>query len=94
MIRPRSNLLPTDRKYPDWTFEAIETRKMLYAEIKKEPRTAADLAASFSLEILEAIDELRILENFGVIRHRADDLGVISWKFVPDNNWEQEEPPF
>ncbi len=94
MIRPRSNLLPTDRRWPEWEQEAIETRRILYAQIKADPKTAADLAGSLSLEVEQTIDELRILENYGVIQHRADDLGVVFWHFIPDNNWEQEPIPF
>ncbi len=86
--------MPTPRPWPTWTFEAIETRRVLYARVRSEPRTAAYLAEDLGLPILDAIDELRLLEGFGVIRHKADDLGVISWNFVPGNSWELADPPF
>jgi predicted Rossmann fold nucleotide-binding protein DprA/Smf involved in DNA uptake len=94
VIRPRSSLLPTDRPWPEWTVEAIETRKNLYARIKSEPRTASHLSDQAGLPIAETIDELRHLENYGVIRHRADEMGVVSWHLIPGNKWEAEEPPF
>jgi hypothetical protein len=94
MIRPRSSLLPTDRKWPEWTIENLQLRKKFYARIKSEPRTAMTLSEYAGRPVLETIDELRLLENYGVIRHRADDLGVVFWHFVPDNKWEAEEPPF
>lgn len=94
MIRPRSSLLPTDRLWPDWTEEGKATRRSLYARIKSEPRTAAYLSDEAGLPITETIDELRILENFGVIRHRADEMGVVFWHFIPGNRWEGPEAPF
>lgn len=94
MIRPRSSLLPTDRPWPEWTEEAKATRRSLYARVKAGPRTAAYLSDEAGLPITEAIDELRLLENYGVIRHRADDLGVIRWHHRPGNAWDMEPPPF
>ena len=66
----------------------------MYARIKTEPRTASHLSDQAGLPITETIDSLRILENYGVIRHRADKMGVISWHWIPGNKWETEEPPF
>jgi hypothetical protein len=94
MIRPRSSLLPTDRAWPEWTHEGIEGRRKLYARVKAEPRTAGYLADEAGLPITEAIDQLRLLENFEVIRHRADDMGVVFWHHVPGNRWESEPVPF
>lgn len=86
--------MPTPRPWPTWTFDRIETRQAIYHRIKSEPRTGADIAETTGLPILEAIDELRILENYKVIRHRADDLGVIRWHHRPGNAWDLPETPF
>ena len=86
--------MPTPRPWPTWTFDRIETRQAIYHRIKSEPRTGADIATETGLPILEAIDELRILENYKVIRHRADSLGVIYWHHLPGNAWDLEDPPF
>ena len=94
MIRPRSSLLPTDRRWPKWSEDRLDTRRDMYDAIKIEPRTAAYLAQVHGLPIEDTVDELRILEQFGVTRHRADDLGVIRWTYVPANKWETEPPPF
>ena len=94
MIRPRSTLLPTDRNWPAWSKDRQDLRRDFYARIRREPMTAAELSPIAALPIDDTVDELRILEGFGVIRHRADDLGVIRWHHRPGNAWDLPEPPF
>lgn len=66
----------------------------MYDLVATEPKTGAYVASEFGLPIETAIDHLRILEQFGVIRHRADDLGVVAWHYRPGNKWEIEDAPF
>jgi hypothetical protein len=86
--------MPTPRPWPTWTLDRADTRQAIYHRVRTEPRTAADIAGDTGLPILDAVDELRILEGFEVIRHRADDLGVIRWHHRPGNPWDQKDPPF
>lgn len=90
----RSTKLPTSRRYVDPTPDDRIVRRSMYAEIKQGPRTASWLADAFDLDIGAAIDHLRILENFDVVDHKADNRGVIRWQPRPGNAWEMGPTPF
>ena len=96
MIRARSKLFPTDRRWPKHLYsqEAIESRRNLYRLIATEPRTAQTASDQSALQIPTVVDHLRILEQVDVVRHRADEMGVVYWHHVPGNVWDMEGPPF
>jgi hypothetical protein len=71
-----------------------ELRRRIYSQVKRAPLTAAQVASLFDLSIPEARDQLRVMENLLLVRHTADDLGVIYWRWSPANYWEMEPVPF
>ena len=85
---------PTSDPYPLVDHDRQDLRRDLYTRIKREPLTAGDASRIIGLPIHEARDELRIMENWLLVRHTADDRGVISWKWNPANYWESEPVPF
>lgn len=89
---PRRRL--TRRKYREPREETRELRRGLYRATKAGPITATALADRFDLTMADVLDEIDVLENFGVLTHQADDMGVIRWHPVPNNPWEGPPVPF
>jgi len=85
---------PTSDPYPVVDHDRQELRRKLYARIKQQPITASEASRITGLSLTEARDELRIMENWLLARHTADDLGVIRWQWNPANWWEMEPVPF
>jgi len=85
---------PTSDALPPIDHERDELRKRLYEAAKNEPISAETAATLTGLSLIEARDELRHMENWLLLRHTADDLGVVRWKWNPANYWEMGETPF
>ena len=85
---------PSSDPFPPALEEHHPLRQQIYARIKRSPLTASQVAALFHLSVIEARDHLRIMENYLLVRHTADDQGVISWRWSPANYWELEAVPF
>lgn len=83
---------PTDRPWPEVDHDRNPLRKSLYLAVKKEPITGEQAARLTRLPLTEAIDELRILENWLLVRHTADEKGVLRWRWNPANHWERGIP--
>ena len=87
-------MMPTAEPYLDPTPEDHQLLRHTYSVVKLQEPTASSVADTLDLDIGKALSILRILENFQLIRHRADSLGVIRWQWRPGNRWEGPEPPF
>ena len=86
--------LPTSDPYPLVDHDRQDTRVQLYRSIKRQPITAEQAATITRLSIREARDELRIMENWLLIRHTINEQGVCYWKWNPANHWESDPVPF
>lgn len=87
-------MMPTPEPYLNPEPEDHQLLRQTYSLVKLHQPTASSVAETLDLTIGKALSLLRILENFEVIRHRADSLGVIRWQQRPGNRWEGPEPPF
>lgn len=85
---------PTSDPFPLADPDLAELRQRLYIAAKNEPITAETAATLTGLSLIEARDELRIMESWLLVRHTADDAGVIRWKWNPANFWERKPVPF
>jgi len=94
VIRPRSRLLPTARPFPAIDPDDRPVRVRLYSAAKRQPITAQTGATITRLPLTEALDHLRVLENWKIVKAKATDEGIIYWHRVPGNNWETPAPPF
>lgn len=92
--RPPVRRLPTARPFPYIDTDDQPTRRRLYALTKERPITAQTGAIRTESTLEDTIDHLRVLEEWRIIRHTADDLGVIYWRPIANNVWEQPGPPF
>ena len=86
--------LPTGDRLPAVNHDRQDVRIQLYRSIKRQPITADQAATITRLPIREARDELRTMEEWLLIRHTADEKGVIRWQWNPANHWEGEPVPF
>ena len=92
--RPRVRRLPTARPFPLIDADPHPIRLRLYDAAKEQPITAQTGALLTETSLATALDQLRILEEWRIIRHTANEAGVIYWIPVDDNVWEQPAPPF
>ena len=86
--------LPTSDRLPETDHERQELRVNLYSVVKRQPITAEQAAAITRLPLREARDELRIMENWLLVRHTITEQGVCFWKWNPANHWESDPVPF
>lgn len=90
---PRHRL--SRRKYRDPKPETKELRRTIYMTTKIQgPLTASHIAGVVGVPLSAVLDEIDVLENFRVLTHQADPLGVIRWQPAPNNPWEGPTVPF
>lgn len=90
---PRRRL--SRRKYRDPKPETKELRRTIYTTTKIQgPLTASRIAEVVDVPLSAVLDEIDVLENFQVLTHQADPMGVIRWQPVPNNPWEAPPVPF
>ena len=85
---------PTADPLPPVDHERKDLRLRLYAAAKNEPITAETAATLTGLPLIEARDELRIMENWLLLRHTVTEAGVVYWRWNPANYHELEPVPF
>ena len=86
--------LPTSDRLPQVDHERQQVRVQLYRVVKRQHITAEQAATVTRLSIREARDELRIMEEWLLVRHTINEQGICFWKWNPANHWERDSVPF